>query len=284
MHNQRMRESRGRVTIVIPARNEERHLRACLDAIAIQTVRPFEVIVADNNSTDNTARVARSYPFVKVVHEPRLGRVFARNRGFDAASGDVIGRIDADTALPADWVEHVQRFYADPKHAKRAWTGAGYFYNVPLPGLVSFAYRLLAFQFNKLLLGHYTLWGSNMALTRAQWQAVRAKVCRRNDIHEDLDLAMHLHAAGYGITYDHTRKTPAELRRVHESRHELWNYLQWWPRTLRVHSRAAWPICWLVGAFGLYIAALVLVVVGKLAPLTFAISRRRLPATSENVE
>jgi glycosyltransferase involved in cell wall biosynthesis len=255
---------RLRVSIVIPTYNEQRHLGPCLEAIAAQTLRPFEVIVVDNGSTDRTATVARSFPFVKVVSEPRQGRVFARGRGFDAVTGDIIGRIDADTMLPANWVEHVTRFYTDPNHADQAWSGAGYFYNVPLPGLVSFAYGLLAFRFNKLLLGHFTLWGSNMALTAAQWQAVRTKVCARTDIHEDLDLAIHLATAGYGITYDMACKTPAELRRVHEDRHQLWDYLQWWPRTLRIHGRASWVFCWLVGAFGLYVATLILLLADKL--------------------
>lgn len=279
MHKQRLR-----VSIVIPAYNEERHLAVCLDAIAAQTVRPFEVIVADNNSTDRTVELACSYSFVKVVHEPRQGRVFARSRGFDAATGDIIGRIDADTTLPSDWVEHVQRFYADPEHLRQAWSGAGYFYNVPLPGLVSFAYSLLAFRLNKLLLGHYTLWGSNMAVTKAQWQAVRAHVCGRTDIHEDLDLAMHIVAAGYDITYDTDVKTRSELRRVHEDRHELWDYLQWWPRTLRVHGRATWVVCWFVGTLGLYVASFVFVVIGKLTPPKPVSGHRHLPAASENTD
>src|SRR5579885_2506952 len=94
-----------RISLVIPAHNEESHLAACLDAVAAQTVRPFEVIVVDNNSSDATAEVARSYSFVRVVREPRQGLAFARDAGFDAARGELIGRIDADTLLPPNWVE-----------------------------------------------------------------------------------------------------------------------------------------------------------------------------------
>jgi len=226
-----------------------------LEAIAAQTVAPYEVIVIDNNSTDATVAVARSFPFVRIVSEPRQGRVFARNAGFEAATGDIIGRIDADITLPADWVQHVQVFYAQPGNQQRAWTGSGYFYNIRLPRLVNFGYALLAFRLNKLLIGHYTLWGSNMALTRQQWRQVRAHACKRNDIHEDLDLAIHLVAAGYGIAYDTGIKTHAELRRVQTDRHELWEYLQWWPRTLRLHGKKAWPVCWFFGAFLLYLAS-----------------------------
>lgn len=267
--------TRLRVSLVIPAYNEERHLRACLDAVQAQSKRPFEVIVADNNSTDGTASVARTYPFVKVVREARQGRAFARSRGFDAALGDIIARIDADTILPADWVEHIQRFYADTAHKRQAWTSGARFYNVSLRPLVGFAYALLAFYFNKVLLGHYSLWGSSMALTREQWQAVRPNLCLRNDIHEDLDLAMHLAAAGYGITYDPTIRVAAELRRVYENRYELWRYLQWWPRTLRLHHKKTWMICWLFGALGLYLATMVLVLADRLRVMTTGLTQSK---------
>jgi glycosyltransferase involved in cell wall biosynthesis len=254
-----------RVSIVIPAYNEEFHLRSCLQAIADQTVQPHEVIVVDNNSTDHTAEVAAFYPFVKVVREMRQGRVFARDAGFDTVTGDIIGRIDADTTLPVHWIAYVQQFYANPANHSKAWSGAGYFYNVRLPRLVSFAYGLLAFRLNKLLLGHYTLWGSNMAFTKIQWQAVRADVCDRLDIHEDLDLAIHLHRKGFDLVYDVTIKTNAELRRVHSDRHQLWEYLQWWPRTLRIHGNRLWVICWFCGAFSLYWATLILLLADRLA-------------------
>lgn len=254
-----------RVSIVIPVHNEERHLHACLQAIATQTVPPYEVIIVDNNSTDKSAAIANSYSFVRLLSEPRQGIAAARSTGFDAATGDIIGRVDADIRIPPSWVAHLQRFYAEPRHRQNAWSGAGYFYNVRLPRLVNFAYRLLAFRFNKLLIGHYTLWGSNMALTREQWQTVRHEVCKRTGIHEDLDLAIHLNAHGYPPVYDRTIKTRAELRRVHSDHHKLWDYLQWWPRTLRIHGKRTWIICWFVGAFLLYLATFILVVVDKLA-------------------
>lgn len=250
--------SRHSVTIVIPAHNEERHLGACLQAIADQTVQPLEVIVVDNNSTDRTAEIARNFPFVRVLPEPQQGRVFARNAGFAAAKGEIIGRIDADIILPPNWVAHIQAFYDDPANQDSAWSGAGYFYNVPLPGLVSWAYGKLAFGFNRLLIGHYTLWGSNMAITARQWRTVRDDVCLRNDVHEDLDIAMHIHDSGSRIVYDAGIKVRAELRRVKTDRHQLWGYLQWWPRTLRLHGRKTWPLCWFVGVFLLYQATYIL--------------------------
>lgn len=253
------------VSIVVPAYNEQEKLRTCLDAIARQTVRPLEVIVVDNNSTDATARIAKSYPFVRLVCEKRQGRVFARNCGFEAARGDVLGRIDADTVLPPAWVEHVQAFYSDSANRQIAWGGAADFKNIRMRALTNFGYDLLAYRFGKLLAGHYTLWGSNMAITRKQWRAVRSSVCLRNDIHEDLDVAVHLAQAGFYIKYDNNMKVSGEMKRVQSGRRELWEYLQWWPRTLRVHGNVLWPVCWFVGAFMLYAASFVWLSVDKLA-------------------
>ena len=68
-----------RLSVVIPAFNEELVLRRCLDSLAVQqTSYPYEVIVVDNNSSDATAAIAGSYPFVRVVHERRRGVAPAR--------------------------------------------------------------------------------------------------------------------------------------------------------------------------------------------------------------
>jgi glycosyltransferase involved in cell wall biosynthesis len=268
------------LSLVIPAYNEESHLAACLDAVSRQTVMPSEVIVVDNNSTDRTAEIAGSYPFVRVVNESRQGIVYARNAGFDAARSDIIGRIDADTIIPADWTQHVLEFFAEPAHAQTAWSGRGIFRDVPLPRLVGWAYELIAFYMNHLLVGHYTLWGSNMAVWQRDWRTVRGHVSMRTGIHEDLDVAMHLHAAGVQISYDRSIQTDNLLRRVRDERAELWDYLQWWPRTLRLHGKRSWLVCWLVGALGLYLAAYVLVLVDQ---LNFSSRSPRLTSLPERV-
>ncbi|HYH74730.1 MAG TPA: glycosyltransferase family A protein [Candidatus Saccharimonadales bacterium] len=260
-----MHKTHPRVSIVIPAHNEEGRLRACLESIAAQTSRPYEVIVVDNNSTDTTTAIAASFPFVRIVSEAQQGIVFARNAGFDAATGDIIGRIDADVTMPSNWVAHIQAFYADAAHWRQAWSGAGFFYNIPLPRLMSWGYAFLAFRLNVVLSGSSTLWGSNMAITREQWLAVRQGVHLRTDIHEDLDLSLHIADGGYTIIYDSRLKTRAELRRVMSERGKLWGYVQWWPNTLRAHRKHTWILCWLISVMVLYPGLYTLVVLDALA-------------------
>lgn len=244
--------SSNTISIVIPAYNEAHYLTQCLESIAEQTVLPDEVIVVDNGSSDNTVEVAKRYPFVTVVTKKRRGIVYARNAGFDAARSDIIGRIDADTILPSNWVEYVLSYFATACSGETAWTGAPLFYNVRLPRFISLVYSGLAFGLNHLLTGFPTLWGSNMAIRRAHWEQVRTMVHTRTDIHEDLDLAYHLRDAGVRVVYDKKIKNKAMLRRVRSGRHELWDYLNWWPRTLRIHGAKTWVICWLIGVVMLY--------------------------------
>ncbi|MFI5275622.1 MAG: glycosyltransferase family 2 protein [Candidatus Saccharimonadales bacterium] len=258
---------RKSLSIVIPAYNEERHLPACLDAIAAQTVMPDEVIVVDNNSSDRTSQVAKRYPFVRLVHEKQQGRVYARNAGFNAARSDLIGRIDADTIMPIDWVEQLQQFYEDEDHFQHfAYTGGSDFYNIRLPKVGSWITAQMAFRLNRLLLGHYILYGANMAIPKHLWQAVRNDVCHRNDIHEDLDLSIHLHRLGFKVTYQVGLHVRVKMRRVRTDRSELKENLMWWPQTLKVHHNNSWVIGW-VGAELLFYGSLLLPVIERVAQL-----------------
>ncbi len=85
-----------KLSIVIPAKNEERYLPNLLQEIAEQTFQPFEVIVADAHSTDGTRDVAQRFG-ARVVEGglPSVGR----NRGALASTGELIFFFDADVVL-----------------------------------------------------------------------------------------------------------------------------------------------------------------------------------------
>ncbi len=254
------------VSLIIPAYNEARHILACLDAVAAQTIMPYEVIVVDNNSSDTTVKLAKKYRFVAVVSEKRQGVLWARNTGFNAAQGDIIGRIDADTILPPNWIEEVQRFYANPACSDRVLTGGAYFYNVRFPHFAGWIQGQIAFRMNRVLLGHYITYGSNLALPAALWQAVRGLTCKDPSIHEDLDLGIHLYRAGYGITYNEGFRVGVKMRRVRSDQATLWENMMWWPRTLRRHGIKTWIFGWL-GAVIFYVLSPVISLVESTARL-----------------
>ncbi len=254
------------LSIVIPVYNEERHLKACLNSIAAQTTGPVEAVVVDNNSTDKSIKIARSYSFVRVITQKQQCKHFARTAGFNAVKNDLIGRIDADTILPPNWVEGVLDFYAEPTNRQLALTGGCYFYNVRLPRFWGWMQGQIAFRMNRLLLGHYITYGSNMVLPRVVWQKIAPKTCRRDDIHEDLDISIHMHQAGFDTVYQESLRVGVKMRRVRSEHQELWANLMLWPQTLRVHHMNTWVFGWL--------GAVLVYAVSPIGPIQEWIARR----------
>ena len=85
--------------------NEEAQLERCLRAVAEQSYPVAEVVVADGGSTDETRTLAASFVGVRVVDNPRGIRPAGLNAAIAEATGDVIVRVDARTALAPDYVE-----------------------------------------------------------------------------------------------------------------------------------------------------------------------------------
>lgn len=219
------------LTIVIPVYNEENYLKRCLDAIKAQHVAPDEVIVVDNNSTDRSVAIAQGYPFVKIIKEKRQGIVYARNKGFDAALGDVICRIDADTELHPEWVGVVKDLSEDME-TNRAMTGPCEFYDSSTPKLTFAFHRVIYFWLSRLFFGHTILFGSNMFFFNENWKIVRSEACKNNDIHEDMDLAAHIVELGGSITFTSKLPASASARRFHNWRY----YPTKWSRTWQIHG------------------------------------------------
>ncbi len=96
-----------KISVVIPAFNEEAFLPRLLESLQKQTFSfPHEIIVVDNNSTDQTAAIAKKYG-AKVVFEKKRGYAYACNAGFAAATGEIIARADADFVQPKDWLQKI---------------------------------------------------------------------------------------------------------------------------------------------------------------------------------
>ncbi|GEM84353.1 glycosyl transferase [Meiothermus hypogaeus NBRC 106114] len=93
-----------RISVVIPARNEEQFILGCLHALKAQTLPPDEIIVVDNGSTDRTGELVVEMG-VKLVNCPTPGVAVARQAGLEAATGDWVATTDADSRPVAGWLE-----------------------------------------------------------------------------------------------------------------------------------------------------------------------------------
>jgi glycosyltransferase involved in cell wall biosynthesis len=99
-----------KLSIVIPAYNEEAYLGRCLESVLAQTKKSkedIEIIVVNNASSDSTKEIALGFAGVLVVDEFNKGLVWARKAGYDVSSGDIVANVDSDTVLPEGWIKKV---------------------------------------------------------------------------------------------------------------------------------------------------------------------------------
>jgi len=101
----RMTGSTPRVSVVVPVFQGERVIGDCLVSVLGQTFPhdQYEIVVVNNGSTDRTGALVEGFP-VRVVEEPRLGVAFARNRGVEAARGELVAFTDADCLAEPTWL------------------------------------------------------------------------------------------------------------------------------------------------------------------------------------
>jgi len=95
-------------SVVVPVRNGERVIGRCLRSLTTQDFgNAYEIIVVDDGSTDATARMVGQFPKVRLIRQSPLGPAAARNRGIEAARGDVVLFTDADCVPESGWVREM---------------------------------------------------------------------------------------------------------------------------------------------------------------------------------
>ncbi|MEK9143868.1 MAG: glycosyltransferase [Patescibacteria group bacterium] len=100
------------ITLIIPALNEEKYLPQTFASIKKMDRQPDEIIVVNAQSEDKTAVIAKSFG-AKIVSVDRRSIGYSRQKGLEAASGDIVTYTDADTILPTNWlsiiVNHIEK-------------------------------------------------------------------------------------------------------------------------------------------------------------------------------
>src|ERR1700676_5609457 len=104
------------LTVVIPVYNGANDLELCLSALSASDTAPFECIVVDDGSTDNSAEVAARHGAKVLSTNGRGGPAEARNIGVKAATGEVVLFIDSDCCVyPDTLTKVVAEFARDPQ-------------------------------------------------------------------------------------------------------------------------------------------------------------------------
>jgi len=231
------------VSIVIPAYNEQETIEACVLAALHQTSPAHEIIVVDNKSTDATAATVHAlqatYPAAPIIYLQQSefqALIPTRNYGLNHATGEILGRIDADSVLEPNWVEAVQKAFEDPKIM--AATGPVIYYDMPLRRFGAIADDALRRALIKVTREFHLLFGSNMALRATAWHAIADEACLdpEDELHEDIDLSIHLAEHAFAVAYSSDMVTGMSARRLDDSPRDFYNYVMRFERTYDKHN------------------------------------------------
>jgi len=116
-----------KVSVIIPARNEEHNILKILRHLENQGVKPFEIIVVDDNSSDKTAELAKQFPQVEVVRlsedppEGWVGKSWAIWNGYLKSSGNILLFMDADVEPGENAIEALLNKYKKHKGMISVW-------------------------------------------------------------------------------------------------------------------------------------------------------------------
>lgn len=184
-----------KISVVIPAYNEEKDLGECLESFKKQTFPSsnFEVIVVDNNSTDKTVQIAQSYG-VRVIGCQVQGVAVARAAGSDTAYGEIIAGTDADTIVADDWLEKIWHHFE--KDSKLVYfTGPVYFKDInAIFSKLSYITFDIFQRFN-FLIRKPIFSGFNYAVKAESYKAVGG-IKSKLESAEDTDLSFRLSKKG----------------------------------------------------------------------------------------
>lgn len=161
-----MKLSQPLISVIIPAFNEQEQLPYCLTSLTNQkTSVPFEIIVVDNNSNDNTYKLAKSFR-VNVLSEKNRGRSHARQTGAVTAKGKYLAYTEADCEVPNDWVQSVYDYYI--KFPQMIGFSGSYTYKnstLIMKKLAPLSLTLSSFLY-KLIYGNHTFRGTNFSIQK----------------------------------------------------------------------------------------------------------------------
>ena len=99
------------ISIVIPTYNSSKFMPDLLDSIFRNSVDAMEVIIVDDCSKDDTVEIARRYPVRVIQMERNGGPARARNRGVEAAKGDIIFFLDSDVVVMDGTIREVENYF-----------------------------------------------------------------------------------------------------------------------------------------------------------------------------
>lgn len=153
------------VSVVVPFHNADRTLVRCLESVAAACDESIEVILVDDGSTDDSARIAQGFPFQLLRLAAQSGAAVARNRGADEARGEYLLFLDADVVVRRDTIRVLRDTFR--QRPEIAAVGSVYSDRTLLPGLFQeFKALESAFNYGRYRSDRYSAFDTHCSMIR----------------------------------------------------------------------------------------------------------------------
>lgn len=198
-------------SIIVPTKNEEGSIEACLRSITNQTTnRSYEVILIDADSTDETKTIAKQFG-VRIVRQTHPGKSHAFAQIVEVAHGYIVCVTEADCVVPPDWLDRIEATFT--KHQGiAAVTGVYTFYHSTqlLKSLAAIVHPVSGYAC-KLLFGFFSVRSTNFAVKNDVFKQLKGFDARYEDLY-DFELSRRL-SKNHTIAFDTKLKIETSDRR-----------------------------------------------------------------------
>jgi len=245
------------ISVIIPHLNQPNGLDNCLASLESQTLKrsEFEIIVVDNGSVSLPKTAISRHPGTLLLEEPRPGPGLARNRGAEAASGDILAFIDADCRAHPDWLHSA--FHALQISPKRTILGGDvqiWRKNESATTALEAYESVFAYRFKLYIEEHGFSGTGNLVVRRADFKKIGP--FRGIDVAEDIDWGQRARTAGYSFIYI------PEMIVFHPARETIQELCVKWDRQIQhaVNAKdktAMWYVRWILRAFSILVSPVV---------------------------
>ncbi len=198
-----MAKNRPTVSLFVPAYNAARTLPQCLRSISLLSVKPDEVIVADDGSKDETPRIARRAGARLISHHKNRGVAATRNTAIRAATGDLIAALDSDLVVPRDWLAKMLRNFEGRRRIAGCCGRVIEKYTSTIADRWRSVHMKLGFGMRRSYTPRWLYCGISL-IRRDAILDVGLFDERCRSAYEDVDLSNRLRAAGHTLLYDPT--------------------------------------------------------------------------------
>ena len=191
------------ISVVVPVRNGSEYISKCLLGLKESTYKPFEVIVVDDASTDNTVEVSRKTGAKIITLDIQSGPAAARNRGAESARGDIVLFVDADVVINNDTLALIAKAFTENPDTSAVF---GSYDDTPdAPDFIS-QYRNLLHHYvhQRAKKNATTFWTGCGAIRKAVFEELGGFDEIRHPVPsmEDIEIGLRMSERGYKIILD----------------------------------------------------------------------------------